>query len=127
MKFTEAEDNHDAGLYQRMVSENNEIEFGIYPVLFGYRVRAGYIGDNTFFIDWCAGDDQKVIELLYSILKNILESDTDVRRLPTSSKIKPFYNDVEFTSLINSLVTKPLNVIKLKSVKLDRIKLISTL
>lgn len=127
MKFIEAEDNVEAGLYQRMISDDNKIEMGIYPVLFGYRIRAGYVGDCAYHIDWCAGNDQKIITLLYSILKNILESGFDMKKLPGSSAIKPFYNDVAFTSFVNSLVVKPLDVIQLKPVQLDRIKLINSI
>lgn len=127
MKFISAEDNEEINLYQRMVSDCGKVEIGIYPVMFGYRVRAGFVNDVAFFVDWCAGDDQTQIELLYAILKNILESGYDLRKLPPVSKIKPFYNDAEFLKLIESLVVNPLSVESLKPVHLDRIKLMNSL
>ena len=51
MKFIPAEDTED--IYQRLVSEDGKIEMGIYPVIFGYRVRAGYVGSMICQLDWC--------------------------------------------------------------------------
>jgi hypothetical protein len=119
-----AEDND---LYQRLVSEDGKIEMGIYPVIFGYRVRAGYAGQMSYELDWCGGDDQTQVELLYSIMKNILEKNNSFKGVPMNSTIKPFYNDALFVDYINSLVTKPLEIVKLKPLHLDRMKLMKSL
>ena len=63
------------------------------------------IGDNTFFIDWCAGDDQKVIELLYSILKNILEYTSDpIVSVDILDNPHSCIFDSELTSVVGNLV-----------------------
>jgi len=111
IKFIPAEDSE---VYQRLVSEDGKIEMGIYPVMYGYRVRAGYVGSMCCELDWCGGDDQSQLELLYSICKNILESKGNFSNIPIRSEIKPFYKDAEFVEVINSLTTKPLEIVKLE-------------
>jgi len=123
----QAEDNIEEQIYQRLVSEDGKIEMGIYPVMFGYRVRAGYIGSMFCELDWCGGDDQAQLEILYSIAKNIIEHNNSFEGVPTNSIIKPFYKDAEFVKKINSLVTQPLEIIKLKPIILDRQKTFNNL
>lgn len=120
-------DNIKDNLYQRLVSEDGKIEMGIHPVMFGYRVRAGYVGIMIYEMDWCGGDDQAQLELLYSIAKNILENKNSFEGVPPVSMIKPFYKDTDFVKQIESLVTKPLEIIKLKPLNLDRNKMIKNL
>ncbi len=126
MKFKQ-EDNDDLELFQRLVSEDGKIEMGIHPVIFGYRVRAGYVGDMVYQLDWCGGDDQEQLELLYSIMKNILENKGGFVGVPVVSEIKPFFNDTKFVDLINSMVVKPLEIVRLKPLELDRRRLMNSL
>jgi hypothetical protein len=107
-------DDLSGQLFERLVSEDGKIEMGIHPVIFGYRVRAGYAGDMSYMFDWCGGDNQTQVEMLYSIAKNILEHKNSFAGVPVCSKIKPFYNDVDFVKHIESLVTQPLEIIKLQ-------------
>lgn len=107
-------DDNSAQIFERLISEDGKIEMGIHPVLFGYRVRAGYIGSMSYNFDWCGGDGQSQVEMLYSIAKNILEHKNNFEGIPVCSKVKPFYNDPEFVKHIESLVTKPLEIIKLE-------------
>lgn len=123
----QAKDNTKEHLYQRLVSEDGKIEMGIHPVMFGYRVRAGYVGLMIYEMDWCGGDDQTQLELLYSIAKNILENKNSFDGVPPISMIKPFYKDDNFVKHIESLVTKPLEIIKLKPLSLDRAKMMKNL
>ena len=125
MNFILAEDSED--LYQRLVSEDGKIEMGIYPVMYGYRVRAGYVGSMICQLDWCGGDDQGQLELLYSIAKNILEFKGSFTGVPDRSNIKPFYNDKEFVEFINSLTTKPLEIVKLQPLYESKNKLLNKL
>lgn len=111
MQFNPAEDND---LIHRLVSDCGTIEIGLYRVLFGYRVRAGYTNDMFYNIDWCGGGDNGQIELLYSIAKNILEHQGNFKCLQSVSAIKPFFKDQLFVDHINSKVVKPLQIIKLK-------------
>lgn len=127
MKFLEAEDDNENHLYQRLVSEDGKIEMGIYPVMFGYRVRAGFVGNGIYELDWCGGDDQKQLELLYYIMKNILEYRGSFTLIPPSSMVKPFYNDEPFVNRINLMVLKPLEIGTLQPLHLDRQKLMANL
>lgn len=123
MKFIQTKDCVNHQLFQRLVSEDGKIEMGVYPVMFGFRVRAGYIGGMGFEMDWCGGADQGQVELLYSLAKNILENKGHFKGIPERSNIKPFFNDQEFVNCVNALVTQPLEIIKLKPLHLDRAKL----
>lgn len=109
-----AEDNLETHLFERLVSDDGKIEMGIHPVIFGYRVRAGYVGEDFFMFDWCGGADQTQTELLYSIAKNILEHKNSFDGVPIFSKIKPFYKDKDFVKSIESLVTQPLDIVMLQ-------------
>lgn len=89
----------------RHVSENNIIEMFIYPVMFGYRVRIGYVENvGALEYDYCAGAEQKNVQLLFSILKTILENMTETEfescEFPWQER-KPVFNDIKcFTSLL---------------------------
>ena len=120
MKNTE--DDIQGHLFARLISDDGKIEMGIHPVLFGYRVRAGYIGSMSYMFDWCGGDNQTQVELLYSIAKNVLEHRKSFDGVPICSKVKPFYNDQEFFKHIESLVVQPLEIIKLESLGFYRNK-----
>jgi hypothetical protein len=123
----QTKDNIKENLFQRLVSDDGKIEMGIHPVMFGYRVRAGYVDRMIYEMDWCGGDDQAQLELLYSIAKNILENKNSFEGVPPVSMIKPFYKDADFVKQIESLVTKPLEIVKLKPLNLDRNKMMKNL
>lgn len=125
MKLNSAPDSEY--YFERLVSEDGKIEIGIYPVMFGYRVRAGFIDAFCSEIDWCGGADQTQVELLYSIAKNIIEHQGDFTNMLMSSEIKPFYNDTEFTSHITSLTKAPLEIIKLQPLSVYKKKLMNNL
>lgn len=122
MKFLPAEDDRLNQLYQRIVSEDGKIEIAVHPVIFGYRVRAGYVGDCYVHLDWCGGDDHSAVEMLYSIAKNILEAKGNFEGIPDRSNIKPYYKDVDFMKELMKLTTEPLEVVKLKPLGQCRIQ-----
>ena len=127
MKFLPAKDHIENLMFQRLVSEDGKREMAIHPVIFGYRLRCGYTGDGYVHLDWCGGDDQAQLELLYSIAKNILENKDDFSGIPGSSHIKPFYKDNEFVTDIFNLITEPMEIVKLKPLHLCRLKMIQNL
>lgn len=101
----------------REISENEIVEIGVYPVLFGFRVRAGFIKNDFFHIDWCCGNNQFVIERMFTILKLILEKREEdaycFRLLLPNSKIKPFYNDPDFVIWLSKYIPENLKEQKL--------------
>jgi hypothetical protein len=105
MKFHKAPDTED--LFLRVVDETNTIQIGIYKVLFGYRVRAGYV-DNKWGVnlDWCCGDRIEHIVWLYLACICILsqrDPENCFEGLPPVSQIKPYINDMEFWNNIIDL------------------------
>lgn len=72
--FTEQPDD-DALLYRRtyQINELTTIEIGIYPMLYGYRVRVGLSGDMFYFVDYCCGDQLFWINTIYSLVLHKLK------------------------------------------------------
>jgi integrase len=104
--FVPAEDNEN--MIQRIV--RGEIEIGICPVVFGMRVRAGYVGSMGFNIDWCCGDSQQTLEWCYAAAKKILSSQSDFQGIPPHSEIKPVVKDFLFIAKIGQLIEGSVDV-----------------
>lgn len=121
MKFHAVEDDlEETGQFFRMQSENGLVTLGVFKVIYGFRVRGGFTA-NRFCceFDWCAGAEWQNVERLYSIALAILsqreENNNCFDGIPEVSKIKPFFNDEEFTKKILSLAGENFDMIKLKS------------
>lgn len=98
-------DDH-AGLTHRLVSENQLVHMGIWKVMFGHRVRAGFVDDKCgVSLDWCGGANWKDVERLYSLAKAILEKRAEDRNcfagLPGFSVVKPFVLDLDFVKVVS--------------------------
>lgn len=74
MRFTAVESSPETGYTKTWASENNVWEIGIYPVLFGVRVRGGRVGCQGLDIDYCAGNDPVFLSQLLTTVMSILES-----------------------------------------------------
>jgi hypothetical protein len=94
MKFIESNTHPDL-LYHR-ISEDGKLEIGVWPVIYGYRVRAGHVGDQYCHIDYCAGDQISAIQEIYSMVMGILSSGKTFKDFPRQ-QTKPMYNDPECT------------------------------
>lgn len=92
MKFHKIEDRQDLELYHLHYSENDKFAIWITPVMFGMRVRGGFVSDLQYFHskDYCGGADQENMENLWSVFKGALENidednlnnDNDLRHFP---------------------------------------------
>lgn len=114
MKLIKAEDNEN--FFARLVSEDMKIEMGVYPVMFGYRIRAGYVNRMTVELDWCAGANQNDVETFYSTMKHIIETKGTLEGIPTRSEIKPLMLDADFLISIGKLIEGEFENIKLPPV-----------
>jgi hypothetical protein len=107
MKLTPAEDDDRTMMTHRLISENQLIEMGVYRVAYGWRVRAGFVNAACCELDWCGGGIWKDVERLYSLCYAVLEKRNESRSaflgLPSSSRVKPFYLDLEFVHLVGNL------------------------
>jgi len=111
--MTFVEKDNPGVMYAYLIqSEGGLIEIGLCPVIFGWRVRAGFSGRMYTEIDWCCGDDQVRVEYAFSAIKAILEKRSEDANsfdgVPQFSKIKPYFNDVDFLAYLTSLGTFPL-------------------
>lgn len=127
MKLNPAEDSEY--LYCRLQSEDGKIEMGVYPVMFGYRVRAGYVDSGYYNLDWCCGANQGLVEWVYAALKTILENrDTSnpFEGLLIASNIKPLYLDIEFMKWLVKTVGIDVDPISLPPVEELKLKMLKT-
>jgi hypothetical protein len=101
-------DSTDDGFVFHMVSECDNLVIGVYPVIFGFRVRAGFKNDYSYGIDYCCGNSKGDVELIFSVVKNIIEqrSENPFAGFPRQD-MKPFMkNKTEFKQLIG-MIDKP--------------------
>lgn len=89
----------------------NDLELGIYRVIYGYRVRVGYIGEMSYNLDFCGGANIDMINLLYNGVKTIIEGqirenkNVDFKEFPYQ-RVKPFYKDMNFLKEFCDLILK---------------------
>lgn len=88
------EDN--VNLVERIGDEN--VEMGLWPTIFGWRVRVGERGSDWVEADWCCGADHQVVSWTYAAMRALLESGFPVSELRSISMVKPWPKDEEFTS-----------------------------
>lgn len=123
MEFSK-NNNCDSGLLFPMVGNNGIIHIGICRVMFGYRIRAGFISNqfSHYEIDWCAGADIIQIRFLYSALLNILSQRDENRSIfngiPMFSKIKPFFNDTDFVQWLSENIKGELEILTINNTEL---------
>ena len=105
MDWTRTESNEN--LLYRHVTPDQRVELGIYPVMYGFRVRAGWNGSVCCQWDWCCGAEDPVIREGFSIAKKLLWERRDDENpffgIPTYSEIKPYPKDPKFSIAIRSL------------------------
>lgn len=116
----------------REISLNCTVEIGISPVLFGYRVIAGFYNDTGVQLNWCAGDSQEQVITLFRAMKSILcaraEPEKNMeyslfRDLPRVSNIKPYFNDPEFCDwLFKTIAVLPVQDIIQKDLQLHQLR-----
>ena len=98
MKFVKAKDNED--LFFRHVSDDGKLEIGIWRVLFGFRIRCGFVGEGYCCLEYCCGDSEDLVAKMFHTLKVAVEKvnpqtpvDFD-EAFPVQSK-KPIFLDPE--------------------------------
>lgn len=92
------------------------VEIGVYPVLFVFRVRCGYVGHWECQLDWCCGMSMPSLVAFY-IAAEALVSDrmkANPERIgsrelfagiPRVSDVKPVYLDQPFVDQIDALLS----------------------
>jgi hypothetical protein len=81
-------------LKSRYVYKN--VEIGIYPAMFGWRVQGGIVNSGFYDINYCCGQMRENVELVLTLVKHALEKhDFNFRKLPIQT-IKPISNDFQF-------------------------------
>jgi len=104
-------ENEMTNIYQM-----GDIEIGKFRVMFGWRLRAGFIGNDAVELDICCGDkseayDDMLKKVCAIIQYNVGKSKDPFYGIPSYSKIKPYFNDETFCKQIDILynMTQPNN------------------
>lgn len=109
MQFHKTDDATDKGLICRSLSSEGLVEVGIFRVMFGFRVRAGFTaGGVTPYddcrIDWCGGDNWSAIQMLRRACIEILSQREEDRHcfddIPSITDVKPYFYDRDFLQYV---------------------------
>jgi hypothetical protein len=84
------------GIFYREVCAERKVEICVYRVMYGYRVRVGYVGDQCYYLDYCAGAQHERVEELFARVKHVLSNyepeQLGIIRWPNQNT-KPIFND----------------------------------
>lgn len=121
-----AEDHDLNQIYVRYIDPEYNVEIGIHPVIYGWRVRAGYIGDDWCHLDYCCGSDPIMLKFILSVCKTILETNGCDFKVFPRQHVKPITSDAHCFSELISLMDAskfemvdlpPLGPLKAKSIE----------
>lgn len=97
LKIAPREDGHD--LFLRRIWPEANVEIGKYRVMYGYRLRSGYIDEDFVELDICCGRDRNAYNEMQNIVLTIMNyngPENPYKDMPPYSRVKPYWNDAEF-------------------------------
>lgn len=113
----------------RQISSDHQIEMGVYPVIYGMRVRCGFLGSFSVELDWCAGGSDTSLKVLYSLCYKIIGDRLHMDRheifdrqvVPSYSNIKPWTLDRDFTARLAALAgpVEPISLPPVHKIRAD--------
>jgi hypothetical protein len=112
MRLIQTRPDPDTGLYSCFSSENKVWNLGVYPVLFGLRIRAYRADSAGVSVDYCAGADGDFLMVLFNTISKILMQlpeeiqDYQLEALLPFCEKKPICNDDKWPELLE-LATAP--------------------
>lgn len=124
LAFQKAPDSENLTYRHKALLHTGEVvEIGVWRVLFGLRVRAGYVGAGSCNIDWCCGASPTTLNYIYKLLMNILTARMEEKISPgqffqgiaSVSAIKPVNLDQAFMAHITSFPQKSQTDITIQS------------
>lgn len=95
------------------INDSSSIVVGLWPTIFGMRVRSGWLNRSCYMIDWCCGDQDSTIKFGYSLCLAILNARLTLppeeifTGILLCSLIKPFPPDQEFLDITLKFEQKP--------------------
>lgn len=124
MKFKEPVVDLFHHMFAVRQSEGGMFNVGVYPVMFGFRVRVWITGRPCCILDWCGGAHQRRVEELYSMAIDILQQRDEVPNcldgVPAVSFKKPFFNDDEFVATVGGMLSSDFQLITLPDLYVAR-------
>jgi len=89
--------NEKSGLY--LTREIGDRFVGIDPVIFGVRVKSGYIGQMYYAVEYCCGVDMIWSELVYNWVAAMVAAGIPYSEFP-AARSRPTHNDMEFVEKV---------------------------
>lgn len=111
MKFTKTEPNDVFDAF-RCISLKGKWEFGCRRMLFGVRVGLSRIGDDSYTLDYCSGDNPEfTLTLIATMLKILERYPEDIAPLKLSQdfpkyEIKPIDRDPTCWKRLEEMATR---------------------
>lgn len=100
MKLSRVADVLNQGWFYHHASEGGLVHLAIFPVLYGFRVRAWLDGDDEATLDWCCGDNAIFVSGAFSAAHAILSGRAEDRSVfdgvPRCSDPRPYFKDLAF-------------------------------
>jgi len=117
-------DDKQNHLYFRHETLDGLWEVGIYPVLFGFRIRAGRVGDSYCCLDMCIGNNWLLMYALFPVVCKIIEERGHVPSMNEWPRvaIKPVWKDPEYLIQLNLMVRNPEDKEEYEVPALDQIR-----
>ena len=89
--------NAVAGTYHTQIVGTRFV--GIHPVLFGYRVKSGYVGSFVYEIEYCCGNSPAWLSIVYSYVLAQLNKGFPYEKFPREVR-RPTQDDPLFRAVI---------------------------
>lgn len=127
-QFRNVDDNENY-IYRRVrkVGTLPKIEIGVYPVMFGYRIRVGMVGSWAVELDYCAGAQQEDVENIYALTMAVLNKNMnkiqpfhrirDIFEGFPRQDVKPMFNDPDCFNELTKAAGKDVEKVELKGLK----------
>lgn len=86
----------------RKTTRDGKYELGVWGVMYGFRVRAGVVGNIAFDFDWCCGVNHPFLCAMYGVLEQAIDHRVHFE-MPRISEIKPAHLDDWFVRKIGRI------------------------
>lgn len=116
--IVEPDDDYPFKMVSNTLENGKKVVIGVMPVIFSYRIVAGYEDVQDYRINYCSGNDPAMVKYLFNIILNILRyKKGDPFQGWPYQEIKPYFNDKKNFPKLLKMLPKDLVSIEIPDVK----------